>query len=315
MKIDGVDPITNSQHRLLAEGARKHHAAGHGQTAQGRQMAESQVKAPRPAENSGQAQAQNAGRDAARADQADVVELQAMASTVKHEFAQAGVFPAPSRFAGVTLVSSVDLVQLGSKAGKVEVTPMDRAQMIMVRQLIRRMSGKDVQVRTPGQLAAEVHQAEASKTPPAETTKTAEADSSPWTGPVLLQTADAQTVESSMQVDTGGARTAEQDQPGAPEPMVVAFDGPAETVPDGPFTFRVEREQTGNEPGQALRVYASSPGAEEKLVAVGDRDTGAVYVGHLSGQPEPEPTEQNRAPQPLEPQAGPEQNPRLDVSL
>jgi hypothetical protein len=97
--------------------------------------------------------------------------------------------------------------------------------------------------------------------------------------------------------------------------MVVAFDGPAEQVPDGPFTFRVEREQNGNEPGQAMRVYASSPGSEEKLVAVGDRDTGAVYVGHLSGKPEPNRPEQNRAPQPLEPQAGPEQNPRLDVSL
>lgn len=314
MKIDGIDPVTNSQHRLLAEGARKQHAAEHGQTAQGKEMTTNQVKAPRPADESGQSSAQNAAHDKARGSaQSDQVELQNMANQVKQEFADAGVVPAPTRFAGVSLVSSVDLVRAGTDSGAPEVTPMHRAQMIMVRQLIRRMTGQNMDVKTPGELSAEMKRIE--DHPPAQPPKSqpaSEAHPEPWAGPVVIQTADEKTVETSMRVDTGGAHETEDNQTG--QPLLLQYDGTAEQIGDGQFDFRVEFQQQGSEPGSAMHVYATRPGQDEKLVAVGDRNSGAVYIGHLQDAPgRARPTGQNRAPAVIEDAADP--IPRLDVSL
>ncbi|MFP4356021.1 MAG: hypothetical protein ACLFUJ_12930 [Phycisphaerae bacterium] len=314
MKIDGIDPVTNSQHRLLAEGARKQHAAEHGQTAQAKQLTENQVKAPRPADESGQSPAQNPAHDKAQASQqADQVELQNMASQVRQEFAAAGVVPAPNRFAGVSLVSSVDVVRAGSDKAP-QVSPMHRAQMIMVRQLIRRMTGRDLQVQTPGELSAEMKSIE--KDPPAEPPKsqtTGPAQADPFDAPVIIRTPEGQTIETTMAVDTGGAHSRQDAQ--TAEPLLVPLDAPAEEVPDGRFEFRVEFQQQGSESGQALRVYARRPGSDEQLVAVGDRNSGAVYIGHLHDLPgfQARPAAQNRAPAAIEDAAEPIS--RLDVSL
>ena len=290
MKIDGIDPITHAQHRLVAEGARKQHSPEHAQTAEARALEASQVKAPNPAPPD--ARTQNRKADAredsphqpAPSSSADKAALEAMVSSVRNELAEMGLVPAPTRYAGVSLTPEpVDPTGRGSG----EVTPMQKAQMAMVRQMVRRLAGRQVEVFTPRQLAAEQARREAADLV-ADEAETPEPPSAPpdersWAAPGVFTAADGEVVAFAIRVDAGQASPpddAADDDAG--EPVQIAYAGPSSQIAQREYAFRLETASEGDEPGDDLRVYAGS-GRDETLVAVGDRTAGAVYIGHLGG--------------------------------
>jgi hypothetical protein len=301
MKIEGVEPITNSQHRLVAENAKKHTSHEHAQTQQGKQMEQSAVRSATPAHESGKNQAQSRdGQSAQAGPQAgagDRAALQAMASKVREEFAEAGVFPPPRTFAGVSLVSTAELAAStkGEKLSE-QMGPMHQAKMAMVRQLVRRLSGKELSVMTPRELGrAQAWLEEQSRTTGAELAPGQQTDEAPlasdsWQVGGTIDTADGQSrdIRVTAAVEDPRRQANEPSDLQEEQEIRIRLDASSKEIDQSRFEFAVAFE-VDDEPS-ADSVQVQETGAQRPAVlAVGARDSGAVYVGHLMGPDAPQP--------------------------
>lgn len=301
MKIDGVEPITNSQHRLVAENAKKHSSHEHAQTQQGRQMEQSTLRSANPACQSGKSQAQSrqsqeSAQQQASAGAGDRAEVQAMASQVREEFAEAGVFPPPHRFAGVSLVTTAELTaETGQQKVSEQMGPMHKAKMAMVRHLLRKLSGKQLAVMTPRELGrAQAWLEEQDNAAPTQLAPSEPADQPPlqtdrWEAQARIATTDGQqTVRARAEIDDP-RQQATPDTPESIDRLSIRLDASSKEIDQSRFGFEVAFE-VDDEPS-ADSVQVRQTGAKTPVVlAVGARESGAVYIGHLMGPDAPQPT-------------------------
>jgi hypothetical protein len=293
MKIDGVEPITNSQHRLTAEHAKKQGSAEHALTQEGKQMEKSALRQAPAAQESSKSQAQSQHQQASQHAPAagDKAALQAMAHSFREEFAEAGLTPPPSRFAGVTLVSTAQLAQAarGSESLSTQMGPMHQAKMAMVRQLLRRLSGKELSVMTPRELGKAQAWLEAqSREGGAELAETPSTDQGPlgsdrWRGQGVLRTGDGKDLAIAAEARVRDPQATVSEPPAdRPDPLTLQLDASSKDIEQSRFEFSVElagADDASNDSLQVSDVAVDTP----VVLAVGARDSGAVYVGHLMG--------------------------------
>jgi hypothetical protein len=318
VKIDHLPVAANGQHRLAAEQARKlaaDDAAAHVAADQQRLATPSAAPASAEAKQSDSRRQREASarsnrrRQGAAGPRGGAAGLQSLVSQVHSDFQKLGIVPPPARFAGLNVVSPAELLGAGgsrTERQRPRVTAVDRAQMMIIRRLLRRLTNETLQVRLPQDIA--VGQADREGSVPLEPARPVSAvgASEGWAvaldrteGAVtddyievrtngILQTADGEEVGFVVDVDFGIAE--DEARQAASQPLVVAFDGPAEQLTQRQFRFRVDlaRPPAGGALSGAppvvddLRVWAANDSGEEALVAVGQRDAGAIYIGHLT---------------------------------
>lgn len=75
----------------------------------------------------------------------DKAAMQALVSSLRNEFAQAGIVPPPQNYAGIRLVQPSDLAGSEDEHTSAKLGAMDKMRMIMVKGMLSRMAGGETQ--------------------------------------------------------------------------------------------------------------------------------------------------------------------------